>query len=319
MLNWNVEFLNLNSQRAYPLTETATRKDITGSFTLPDDFLLGLYFPVHPGLNIDPTRFFLYKLGIFGGGFTIAIGYQEGESDPEVVAAAVVSIAGHTEYRSYAMPGQGDFDDCVGGKLVLGKLDGIANVPAGQYTFDYAGGALEVDCIRPYIRYVSSFAVSNNGELSDRLYGDIVFQAGSNIRLTAIPGDIPTIRIDAISGEGLTAECICDDERSGTPIKTINGIEPTTSGDFELQGDTCLTLVPLANGLQLKDECSQPCCGCPETQALQSQIAVLVDAETTVRAFISRLEAEWASFTNAVLGSRLMDSGCQADENLPWV
>ena len=50
---WNLEWLNHNSQRSYPLAEDATKTDITGTFTLPDDFILGLYFPIHAGLDVD--------------------------------------------------------------------------------------------------------------------------------------------------------------------------------------------------------------------------------------------------------------------------
>ena len=39
---WNLEFLNHNAQRSYPLTADATKQDLTGSFVIPDDFLVGL-------------------------------------------------------------------------------------------------------------------------------------------------------------------------------------------------------------------------------------------------------------------------------------
>ena len=38
---WNLEFLNHNAQRSYPLTDESTKTDTTNSFTIPDDFIVG--------------------------------------------------------------------------------------------------------------------------------------------------------------------------------------------------------------------------------------------------------------------------------------
>ena len=48
-------WLASNLTRAYPLAPFATKTDTTGTFTLPDDFLVSLYFPTGPELSIDPT------------------------------------------------------------------------------------------------------------------------------------------------------------------------------------------------------------------------------------------------------------------------
>jgi hypothetical protein len=307
---WGREWLNANSQRAYPFTEDATKTDTASIFTVPDDFILALYFPIHAGLNVQPGRFFVRKISIFGTGFNIAVAYDDGSSDPPIVAAAVISRDTHTEYTSYVLPGQDDFDDSTG-KIAIGRLNSIDSLPPGQYIFDYADGKLETDAIRPMIRDVRGLITVNGADRSARLYGDIEFVAGSNIRLTPIVvlGQNPQIRIDAIDGEGLNEDCVCDDLVAPC-IRTINGIPPTNAGDFTLLGDECLELQPVANGLRLQDKCSAPCCGCDELEALTNELEILGGGAITVQGFVNRLESEVTNMSQVVLGSVLADDGC---------
>jgi len=65
---WNLEFLNHNAQRSYPLTADATKIDTTGSFTIPDDFLVGLDIPVSTAMNMESGQFFIRQLGLFASG-----------------------------------------------------------------------------------------------------------------------------------------------------------------------------------------------------------------------------------------------------------
>jgi hypothetical protein len=294
------------------LAEDATKVDTGLDFTLPDDFIVELYFPVQGTMNVDPSKFFLQALSIFATGYNLAIAYHDPASGPVTVASINVSKSTHVENTSYALAGIDDFDDSVG-KVVIGKVDTLDLVGEAKYLFDYDDGKLDPDAIRPMIRGISSIVLVNGTEESAPIYGDIELQAGTNIRLTPISilGETPTIRIDAISGEGLVEECVCEDEPEvGPGIRFINGVPPTTSGEFTLLGDDCLTITPISYGLQLKDICSDPCCGCAELEAIVDDLEKFGEAATTLRNFVNRLEAEISQFHAVVLGSRLNDRGC---------
>jgi hypothetical protein len=309
---WNLEWLNHNSQRAYPLADDATKVDTSGAFTLPDDFLVGLYIPVQGTMNVDPSLFFLRSIAIFSTGYNISFAYHNSGADPTIVASVNIAKSTHTENMSYALAGIDDFDDTIG-KVVVGNVSTLDDLGEAQYVFDYDDGKLDTDTIRPMIRGISSIVLINGIEKSERIYGDIELQAGTNIRLTPIllAGEDPTIRIDAITGEGLLEECVCEEEPlTGPGIRRINGVPPTTSGDFTLLGDSCLNIEPITHGLQLKDICSDPCCGCAELEAVVSDLERFGDAATTLRNFVNRLEAEVTQFHAVVLGSRLNDRGC---------
>lgn len=305
---WNVEWLNLNSQRSYPLTSDATKKDVTESITLPDDLILALYFPVHAGLDVDPSLFYLQSIAVFGIGVSLTIGYFNDDDNPAVATVSVVNSA-HTEGLSYSLSGVGNFTDSIG-QIAIGSLAALLALPPGAYVFDYAGGKLEVDCLRPVLRGLSSVVLVNGQDRSPRLYGDIELVAGSNCRLDyTLTDDGAQIQINAIEGEGLTENCECAEALLG-PIRTINGIGPDPSGNFSVLGDSCLTVSPATNGLQLSDACSKPCCGCPELTAITTDLQRFADEANTLQGFVTRLQAQVAVFTATVLGAKLNDIGC---------
>jgi hypothetical protein len=306
---WNQEWLNQNSQRAYPLAEDATRRDLSNSFTLPDDFLLELYIPVHAGLDVQPDRFFIRSVSVFATGYNVAIGYDSGTGDPPIVATAVVARSTHQEYTSYVLPGAGDFDDILG-NVTIGSLTEIDRQPAGRYFFDFAGGKLDPDCIRPMIRGVSSITVVNGNERSPRLYRDFEFISGNNMQISVVSiGDVNQIRWDAIEGVGLTENCACE-ENTGLPIRTINHIPPAPDGNFTLIGNPCIQLDNIANGIKLIDRCSQPCCGCSELEKLTRELDQFGNQGTTLQSFLDRLQREVYSMRDNLLGSRLNSTGC---------
>lgn len=303
---WDQEWLNQNSQRAYPLAEGTSRLDEGGSVRIPDDLLLELYLPVGAGPAVAAEKFFVRSLVATAGGLSIGVGYDDGTADPPVVATAALATAAHTEYAAYALAGAGDMADSVG-RVVVGSA---AGVPPGRYLFSPAAARLDPDCVRPTVRGVSSIVVANGSERSDPLTGDVVLAAGANVRLTVATVDGRTeVRIDAIAGEGLSQDCGCADD-PGPCVRTINGVAPTAAGDIAVTGTDCLTVTAGAGVLTLADACSQPCCGCAELEAVTRDVGRLGDGATTLAQFVNRLDAEVSQMQLTVLGARLGDRGC---------
>ncbi len=312
LATWNLQWLNHNSQRAYPLVDWGSKRDQTESITIPSSFIVALYFPTHAGHNVEAHKFFIKTLGIYPTGYNIGIGYDDGSSDPPIVGAVNIAKSTHTENRSYAIAGVDDFDDSVG-KVAIGVLDEIDSLPPGQYVFDYEGAGLETDCIRPQIRGITSLAiVTASGEVSDRIYGDIELVAGENmqINLSQVDGLASQVIFNAIEGEGLNEICVCEDVATGQCIATINGIPPLPDGNFRIVGDDCLEVSPISHGIQLTDTCSQPCCGCEELEALINQIDRFADGVVTLQGFMERLASEVEEMSQVVIGSKLGDQGC---------
>ena len=310
---WNLQWLNHNSQRSYPLAERATKTDTTDTIRLPDSFLVALYLPVHVDLNIEPAKFYLKSLLISATGYNITIGYDSGETNtlnnPDVAAANIAKTA-YQPNRAFALAGVDNFTDSIG-EVVIGRLDEIDTLPPGLYYFTPAGGLLETDPIRPMIRGVTRLRVSNSGELSDYVYGDVTLVAGTNMRLVLESGggDDPRIVFNAISGLNLNVDCVCETPETAECIRCINGV-CSGDGTYVFSGGECISISPATGGLLFNDFCAQPCCGCEELDALTQQIDRFGDGVNTLQNFVTRLGSEVSQMSFVVLGSRLGDSGC---------
>jgi len=310
---WNLEFLNHNAQRSYPLTDDSRKIDTTDSFTLPDDFLVGMDIPVSTAMDMESGRFFIRQVGLFASGVQLIVAYDSQSSASVVdVATALISVAGFTRNKTVPLNGIEPYDDIIG-KVVIGRLDTILTQPSGLFEFTLNDTRLEPQVVRPMIRGITSLSVSNSvGAISDRYYGDIELVAGSNIQLSVIPGSsYSQIIISAISGEGTINTCVCEGDAVDTPcIKTINNVAPTTDGNFNFIGNDCIEFVPLANGVKVIDKCCSPCCGCPELEAITKDLERFANQRSLLELFVNQLATEVATFDTTVLGSRLGDRRC---------
>jgi hypothetical protein len=306
--NWNLQWLNHNSQRSYPLTSWATKVDLLGAIRLPDSFIVALYLPISATIDVDTSRVFIKNVLISPTGFNITVGYDNG-SEVIDVAAANIARANFAPNRSYALGGIDNFDDTIG-HVVIGNVDEIDKLPPGFYTFNLEGGALETDVIRPNIRGISRIRINNNNQFSEYVYGDITLVAGTNVRisLAQTPEDTKII-FDAISGLNLNADCICPTPADGECIRCINGV-CSDNGTFTIVANDCISIQAGKNSLSFKDICAQPCCGCEELDELTTQIDRFADGVTTLQNFVSRLGAEVTQMSLVVLGSKLGDTGC---------
>lgn len=312
--NWNLQWLNHNSQRSYPLTDWATKLDVSGNIRLPDSFIVAMYLPISATANVLSGRFFIRSMLIGPTGFNITIGYLLPDGAAIDVAAANIARTAFVNNRSYALGGIDQFNDTVG-HVVLGQVDEIDKLPPGFYTFEYGATALEPDVIRPSIRGVSRLRVTNNAASSEYIYGDVTLVAGTNMRISVAYTDEDTkIIFDAISGANLNADCVCPTPPSGDCIRCINGI-CSDNGSFTIVTNECISITPGANSLTLADTCAQPCCGCSELDELVTQIDRFGDGVTTLQNFVSRLNAEVTQMSLVVLGSRLNDVGCTSSSS----
>jgi hypothetical protein len=307
--NWNLQFLNHNSQRSYPLTERATKTDTSGTIKLPDSFIVALKLPIHAGLSVTPDNFYLKTALLATTGYTLTFGYNDGSTYPDV-ATVTIPRGTHVTNRSYAVAGIDDFVDTVG-HITIGKLDEINALPPGLYEFAPAAGEIEPDAIQPLIRGIQRLRIANLNDVSDPIYGDVILSAGNNMRITlsASPNTDPVITFSAISGLNLNENCICETPSTGTSIRSINGVY-TANGNFTLTPSDCIEITPVTGGLRFTDVCAQPCCGCAELDALKNQVTRFDDGVTTLQNFVTRLGSEVAQMSLVVLGSRLGDTGC---------
>lgn len=301
---WDAEWLNLNSQRRYPLAQDATGLDTTETFELPDDLILDLVWVAHVDDTIDVTKFHLSGISVFSPtAVIIEVGY-----DGSPVASLSVSSATHVSGTSYRMGGIASdspfFDSLI--HMTVGSLDNVFKQPAGPWRFGLEDGRLEPTTIRPDLRGVTSLRVIRGTDQGDALQGDIQLIEGTNIRLSVSTVDEKKrIRIDAIDGEGLTDDCECADVAVGPPIRTINGVGPGADGNLDLFGDDCISVEEIATGLQLVENCARPCCGCSELEVITATVAELQNRVASLLSFAQNLDSRTEQMQSVILVSRM--------------
>lgn len=307
--NWNLQWLNHNAQRSYPLTMRATKRDLGDTIQIPDSFILALYFPVHAGQDVTVNRFYIKNILLAEIGHTIGIGYADPDAGPLLVGSVSIPLATHVPYTAYAISGINDFADSVG-NIVIGPLDEVGALPQGFYEFDVTGSEIEPDAIRPMIRGVSGIRVVGVNEVSETLYGDVEFVAGTNMQIV-VDAEQNKITFNAISGENLNTDCECAVNKPGECIKCINGI-CSDDGTFNFSGGGCIDVNVSQGGgfISFTDTCASPCCGCPELDVLKNQIDRFSDGVATLENFVTRLNSEVTQMSLVVIGSRLGDAGC---------
>lgn len=307
---WNVEWLNANTQRAYPLAEHATKQDVSRTITLPDSFLVELSWPVAHVLSLQPEKFYIKTIAILGGGYTLALGYDDGTDDPPTVATTNISALTDAENQRYALVGVNDYDDAVG-KIVVGRVTDIGLLPAGVYQFDPADTPLDPDCVRPMIRGVSSISIEQSGQRSAKLRDNIVFVAGDNMRLTVVRLDDnpPIVRFDAVADTTFTSQCDCT-ETEPPCIRTINDIPGDSNQNFTLVGDQCIRFQPITHGLQVVDECCTPCCGDAELKEVLRALRGVRNSAATINNFQQNLSAAMAQLQINLALSGLRGCDC---------
>lgn len=299
---FDVEWLNANSQRKYPLHEECTLRDDSDSITLPDDFLVDMILPVHIDTDVLPENFHVHSVAIFGSGVTLTLGY-----DGDAIGSVTINTDTFERNKQYIVQGIGDFFDTVG-KVVIGSLDNIM-LYAGSYTFNPNDAKLAPTVVKPDIRGVSAIYLQNGSDRTSAIQGDVILQAGRNMFISFISAagteaDPHRIIFNAINGQGLNSTCGCSESSDAPCIETINGIIPDAgTGNFNLLDSECISLESIANGLKITDDCSTPCCGCEELKVVKQTMEHVVSQLNSLENLASRLEGALATLQFNLLSS----------------
>ncbi|MDO4568791.1 MAG: hypothetical protein Q4D38_00225 [Planctomycetia bacterium] len=308
---WNVNWLNQNSQRSYPLAEHGDKLCfLSQDIRLPDDFLLALRLSINAGHNIRVENFFVKSITVAGTGCTVLIGYNDGSSATEPSefpdVASIYATSGE-EIATCRMTGLGDFADTAGYAAI--NPSAVKNL-AGTYTFLPESTPIEPDCVIPMLRSVSSIAIQNKSTVSDKIYGDIVLEAGSNMEITTKRnGNTTIITLSAKNTDNFEETCVCDLHETGNCITSINGVRPDATGNINIAGSGCLVAATTTNGVQLSDSCATPDCGCDELEALAQALRTIENNNTTQSALLENLYGAIMQ-TQLVVTSSSLSNGC---------
>jgi len=309
MRDQNIEWLNRNANIAYPLAADCDERDTSGEFHIPREFIVGLGLSIHAGHTVDPANYHISSILVSAVGATIVVGYTvSGTLTP--VATCAIPFGGFERNGAYGFSGMGEFTDTTG-YVVIGDITALQQQPAGAWTFGLDNARLEVQCIHPMIRGVSSIRVRNGTDVSPRITGDITLRAGTNVRITPIiaSGHDPVFVFDAINGAGLNNDCVCRNTNQ-QPIYTINSVAPNNAGELSILGSSCMNISGATHGLVFHNTCAEPCCGWEQGDVLTTTLDTLRQQLATLDTFVTTLQSRTVEFEHTVMGSKLGDRGC---------
>ncbi len=304
MSAYNIEWLNSNLQRAYPIRENYSLQSVEG-ISLPNYVLVDAVFCLAHGQVLEKA-FYISKLVFTGDYLTLYFGSTfniDSPSDTDLVSLGYVTIpvVEASVYGSYKLSSADEYYEDANCKIVVGEIQRLTDdLTPGVYTFDWNSAALEPHVVRPSLRQVRALQTINGSDISGYVRGHVKLMSGNNIKLTAVGTD--TIRIDAIVSDGFAEACVCD---GAFPlfgaIKSINGVYPDDAGNIRLIPGDCIQIEEGSSVLVIRDSCSVPCCGCDELAALVSNFAVAESAINRMASNLDRLSEKQSSFYNAVI------------------
>lgn len=270
----NLDFLNANSLRAFPLKEGVAKTDATGAFQIPDDFMVDLVLSVSSDVSL---RAFVSKVINLPDQIELELSVYGGSS---VIGVFTIPTSGHHRYDVYQLVPASGFVN-AGGKLVVGELDSMLTSPYGTFLFVQAATELEARTLVPGLSTVSRFVFRNADGTSFSASGDVTIVAQTNTKFRLINSS--TVAIDAGDNLGLNAPC-ADDRPC---VKLINNVPPDSQGNFWLTTSDCAKFTTITDGtlkgLNLSDTCCKPCLSCNEIGDLTERLMQLENDLLAIR------------------------------------
>lgn len=291
----NIEWLNQNKLRAYPIREDAdtvpllTNGAQATGIKLPTCLVTDFSFTLAFDAVTADTVPALTGVSHAGDGFSLEISLGD-----TVLTSITASIATHTVNKTYRLFGAGEYADC-GGWITLGDLKRAAEeIPEGVYKFPAGQVPFEISTLHMAPRGVRSItAVGKYGlKTYTPLYGNVRIIAGSDM----------TVRNDsAANAIWLQAESSTGYERNGpckcgaaatNVVRSINGMPVENviiTGD-----DTSCVAVNISKSstvhtITLEDTCSTPCCGCAELNFVESAITAINKSISVLNGYAASL------------------------------
>lgn len=281
----NLDFLNSNSVRVFPIKEGLSCTSTTGVFKIPEDLMLDMEIAATSDVTVE---FYISKMY----NYTEAVIIEISDTTNTVLGTFTVTTGTHKKgnYYTYYLAPSSSYQG-ANGKVAIGSLASMGQLPIGVFSFAATATLLEARCVIPSRNTINRFVVIDEKGNQTSLIGNVKLLARNNLRFRQV-GD--TVVLDAGDGLGLNKDC----EDEAPCITTINNVAPDITGNFTLLGLECATFSPLSSppGLSLDDTCCKPCMGCDEIGQLTER-AIQVEADLLkLRDYFTNLQQLITSF-----------------------
>lgn len=260
----NLDFLNSNSVRSFPIKEGLSCTSTDG-FVIPTDFMVDMTVSASSDVSVG---FYVSRLYNYPDVVIIELT----DTSDVVLGTFTVLSGAFSQYKLYTLAPSTDYTG-ANGKLTAGSLSSLQALPSGIYVFDRTATELESRCVVPSRTAINRLVFTDEKSNSLSFTGSVNILARNNLRFRK---NGSTIILDAGDGLGLNKDC----GATLAPITTINNVGPDANGNFSLLGLDCAQFSSVSDppGLSLDDSCCKPCMGCEEIGQLTER-AMQVEAD----------------------------------------
>lgn len=283
----NLDFLNANTLRSYPIKEGLTRRSEDDTFTIPDDFIVDMSLAASSDVT---KKFYISKVVNLTDLITVEL-----KDDADVVLGSFsIVIEDHITNKDYYLNPSSSYPN-ANGRLTIGDLTTIQSVSTGSFIFTLETTELESRVAVPTFSTISSLTLQDASGNQWTYTGDVKLVARKNIRFQ---GNSTFVYLDAGENLGLNSEC----QGQPTYIETINGQPPDEDKNFTIIPADCAAITPLSgsnsSGLMLSDTCCKPCLGCDEISNLTERAMQLESDLMKFRDHYSKLQQTMLELSN---------------------
>jgi hypothetical protein len=277
------EFCDQNMHRSFPLKDESPGEDISGSFKLPTSLITDLYMCVPNIPQIDVEKFYIHYIIARRAHIDIAIGYDD-PSTPEPIGVFKNILVNTSLQQAYIFtPSRVQLTGPLAalyictGQIIIGNA-AETSTKLGVWRFDPSSTYISPTRIARGLINVQYLAIG------DRLLsGTIIFKEGANVSLDVqSSGDESIITIDVTPNVNSTTINSDQDvidaltNELGVPIRSINGLLPDLTRNFEVLAADCTEIINQAAGITIGNPCATPCCPeDPNIAAIKESITAL--------------------------------------------
>lgn len=296
------EWLQANLTRRYPLSDQSEGTGTTPDGGIPDALLVDAWFTVPPQFITTNARLYVSSVQSSQGLLKILLGIQY-ESNGAVQALNDVLVTSGQVALGRRWKGP---DTYITHMIAMRTTDSSAQLPSwisgisGQLVIaDTTDSRLysDITISSPSQTYIHKHCVHQETGVTaiivgeSRLTGQVVLQFGTGISVQVQQQTNTIILTSSTSVSSLKQSMIAD---FGSPIYTINGVRPDSSGNLQIRGADCTQITALGAGtIVISNPCSVPCCSDQGYQVMQAKLQ-------TVRNAIKVLDNYYVSLSSAI-------------------
>ena len=299
------EFTDKNLHRSFPLEDSAAGNDTSGSFVLPTSLITDMFLCVPNIVEVDVEKFYISSVIARRATIEISLSYDDPQT-PEPLGAFKGIVVGAAMQSTYLFsPSKVEAVSPLSalylmtGQVTIGIPEETSRL-LGVWRFDPDETLISPTRIARGLINVQYIQIGNR-----LLSGTVKFKEGANVTLDVqTAGDVSTVTIDV---EDTSSVSIINDadvvtaltNSTGVPIRSINGLLPDVSRNYEILGGDCTEITPLAAGISIGNPCATPCC--PEDENI-AQLKDSVENLNLKYADVIRIYEETRDLVNEIQG-----------------